>query len=167
MSLPTFQRILSIKAAAAGPYVIIGLCHDCGTEQPLVNFPRPLQLAIAVCRQCRFSRTGIEDRRGLIRASATVDRPFDPSTPVPVRGLLPPGPPVSLPRPPVLTEYSMSTVDEILAPWGSNPGETDGILTKNEGTESAIEAATLAELTDIDRQLDEILEALRKMEARG
>lgn len=75
MTEPTYGRLLAIKAAAAGPYRILGRCADCGEEEGVVAFPRPFSTSIAICRRCRFNRTGVEDRRGLVRATATISRP--------------------------------------------------------------------------------------------
>lgn len=69
---PTYGRLLAIKAAAAGPYRLVGRCADCGEEEGVVAFQLPFSTSIAVCRRCRFVRTGIEDRRGMIQATATI-----------------------------------------------------------------------------------------------
>lgn len=75
MSDMPYHRMLAINAAAAGPYKIVGNCFDCGSEQAIVNFPRPFSTSIPICRRCRFSRTGIEDRRNLGTATATITEP--------------------------------------------------------------------------------------------
>lgn len=70
-----YNRLLAINAAAAGPYKLTGKCYCCGTEQAVVNFPRPFSTSIAVCRRCRFGMTGIEDKHNMIQATATVAKP--------------------------------------------------------------------------------------------
>lgn len=70
-----YHRMLAINAAAAGPYKLVGKCFDCGSEQPIVNFPRPFATSIAICRRCRETRTGIPDKRNMIQATATVSEP--------------------------------------------------------------------------------------------
>lgn len=74
---PPLNRLLAIKAAAAGPYKVTGKCFDCGEEEGLVNFPRLFSTGIAICRRCRFVRTGVEDRRGMIRGTATIIGPAE------------------------------------------------------------------------------------------
>lgn len=66
------NRMLAIRANAAGPYKVAGPCNDCGQDEGLVAFPQLFAVSIAICRRCRFNRTGIEDRRNLIQAEAAV-----------------------------------------------------------------------------------------------
>lgn len=73
--MTVLNRMLAIRAVAAGAYKVAGPCHDCGQEEGLVAFPLPFSVSIAICRRCRFSRTGIPDRRGLVTGTATVSSP--------------------------------------------------------------------------------------------
>jgi hypothetical protein len=97
MAEMSFNRILAIRAAAAGPYVIVGPCIDCGTEQPLVNMPQMFAVSVAICRTCREARTGVPDRRNMIRGKATISSTElfqNHSGIIPARGLLPASTPV-------------------------------------------------------------------------
>lgn len=110
------NRMLAIRANAAGPYKVTGPCHDCGETEGLVALPRPFAVSIAVCRRCRFHRTGIEDRRNLIQGEASIageqiDSRLKTDWKQPV-ALLPAAveAPIGRPLPP-------EVVDEIFAPW--------------------------------------------------
>lgn len=88
----TLNRMLAIRAAAAGPYVVEGPCHDCGSARPLVNLLRDFMPSIAICRRCRETRTGVPDRRNMprppARATATIAEPEALAAPR-IAGLLP------------------------------------------------------------------------------
>lgn len=77
--MTTLNRMLAIRAIAAGAYRVSGPCFDCGHTEGLVAFPLPFSPSIAICRRCRFNRTGIEDRRNLVTAYV---RPADWKPPI-------------------------------------------------------------------------------------
>lgn len=66
------NRMLAIRANAAGPYKVTGPCHDCGADEALAALPQLFAVSIAVCRRCRFNRTGIPDRRNLLQGEASI-----------------------------------------------------------------------------------------------
>lgn len=144
MSEAPYWRILAVKVAAAGPYQLVDRCHFCQGLDALASFqPSAFAARVACCRRCREARTGVPDIRGLIHGTATVSRPLEALTPVPIRGLLPAVCDSSRPR---------LDVDAIFAPWGSMPGE----LAEIPGDSSSLEAELLA-LTDLDAQLDAMI----------
>lgn len=124
------NRMLAIRAVAAGAYKLSGPCNDCGQEEGLVAFPLPFSVSIAICRRCRFSRTGIEDRRGLVSATATISSP--PALPSSVDAREPfPSEVGGFPSEPA--EIARPTIDEI--------------------------RAEIAALDELDRELDRIIDA--------
>lgn len=112
------NRMLAIRANAAGAYKVTGPCHDCGQDEALAAMPQLFSVSIAVCRRCRFNRTGIPDRRNMLQGEASIayERKTAKAltTPVPVKiaGLLP-----------ARCATSFDEVDGIFAPWSESDDE--------------------------------------------
>lgn len=112
------NRMLAIRANAAGPYKVSGPCHDCGETEGLVAMPLPFAVSIAICRRCRFNRTGIPDRRNLVQGEASiayerkVAKTLTAPPPVKIAGLLP-----------AICESSFADVDDVFRPWTDDDDE--------------------------------------------
>lgn len=77
------DQVNTTMARRPGPYESTSFCDGCHCLKPLAKLVVPFRPPLNVCRECRRRRTGIDDQRDVVVATATIALP-----PVRIAGLL-------------------------------------------------------------------------------